>query len=202
MARLSSGRSMLSLSSRYSGARHAAAEDARIEAGTARHDQHVAVARIDRDHCTAATEQAVLGRLLRGEIEAQHHVGAGPRRPRTQLGLERAEPLHRAALRIDEDLAEPVRAVQLRLACRLDTELADQRRAGVRRRVDAFQVRLADRADIAERMHAELAFGIEAGETRADVDAGETVTVARRTARSRPRTCAGGSARPRSRVLE
>ena len=62
-------------------------------------------------------------------------------------------------------------AVQLLLVRALDAELADQRRAGVVRNVDARLVLLADRADVAERVHRAAVARVEAREARADLDA-------------------------------
>ena len=59
-----------------------------------------------------------------------------------QFGGKGAFALHRAALRIDQDFAIAVLAVQRPLVGALDPELADQRGAGVGGAVDVLQVLL------------------------------------------------------------
>ena len=137
----------------------------------------VAVGRIECDHGAASPAERLLGSLLRRQVDRQHQVRTGLRRRRAQLGLIGALALHRATLGVDEDLAVAVVAVQLRLVGALDAELADQRGAGVAGAVDALEVLLADRGDVAERVHAEIAEGIVARLARTQIDTRELVAV-------------------------
>ena len=85
--------------------------------------------------------------------------------------------LHRAAERVDENFAVAIAAVQLLLIGALDAELADQRRARVGGAIDVLQIGLADRADVAEGMHRQLPFGVEARLARLDVEPRELEAV-------------------------
>jgi uncharacterized protein (UPF0210 family) len=60
---------------------------------------------------------------------------------------------------------------------RFDAELADQRGAGIAGLVDAIEVVLADRRNVAQCMHAEFAVRIVPRLPRAQVDALELVAV-------------------------
>ena len=60
--------------------------------------------------------------------------------------------------------------MELPLEGALDAELTDERGAGVGGAIDVLQVLLADRADVAERVHRELAVRVPAGLARLDVE--------------------------------
>ncbi len=134
----------------------AAREAGRVEPRLAGQRQHVAGIRVDRDHGAAVIAEPVLGGLLGLQVQREHQVFAGDRRQRVQLRSVRPLALHRAALGVHQDLAKAVLAVQFAFERTLDAELADQRGAGIAAAVDVLEVLLADRADVAERVHAEL----------------------------------------------
>ncbi len=66
----------------------------------------------------------------------------------------------------------------------LDAALAGERRAGIRLDVEGFLVVFADRADVADRVHAALTERVEARQTRDDLDAGEVAGGVPRTAQA------------------
>ena len=99
--------------------------------------------------------ERIFGHALGLQVQAQHQVVAGDRRLRAQVRRARAaDLLHRAAFRIDQDLAKAVGPVQLLLVGAFHAELADHRGAGVGGRVDMLQVGLAQCADVAQGVHA------------------------------------------------
>src|SRR5215470_745192 len=94
-----------------------------------------------------------------------------------QLRHERTLALDRAPLRVHQHLARAIDPVQLPLEAALDAELADERGTGIRRAVDALQILLADRADVAKRVHREIAVGVPACLASLDIHAAELETM-------------------------
>ena len=92
--------------------------------------------------------------------------------------------LHRAALRIDEDLLIAVETVQSGFVGALDAEFADQVGTRVAGPVDAIKIVFADRRHVTQSMHAEFAIGIVAGLAGAKFHALGTRSDAPQSARS------------------
>src|SRR5438034_979383 len=150
---------------------NAAAEYGRIEARQADERDHVAVVRIERHDRTAMPGERGFRGALHLEVDRQQQILTGSRRPGAQVGDEGTLALHRASLRVDENLAKAVGAMQLTLVGTLDAELAHEGGAGVGRAVDVLQILLADGAHIAERVHRQLPVGVPAGLACLDIQA-------------------------------
>src|SRR5690606_2292290 len=88
-----------------------------------------------------------------------------------------------ASLRVHDLLAVTDRAVQPLLVRALDAALADLRGPRIVAPVDPLEIRLADAADVADRVRDGGAVRVEADQRLLDVDAGEMVP-AHREARS------------------
>ena len=149
-------------------------EQRRVEARQADERDDVAVVRVEGHHRAAVPGERGLGDALHLQIDGEDQVIARGRRLGAQVGDQRAAlAFHRAPLRIDQHLAEAVAAVQLGLEGALDAELADQRGAGIGGPVDVLEVLLADRPDVAERVHRQVAVRVETGLARLDVQSRE-----------------------------
>src|SRR5690606_11238809 len=88
-------------------------------------------------------------------------------------------PLHRAPLRVDEQLLITRASVQFALEGPLDAGLPGQRRARVLLDRQPLLVLFADRADIADRMYARAAVRVIAGEARFDLYPGKLMSPCR-----------------------
>ena len=113
------------------------------------------------------------------DIEAEEQVFTCDRRADVEMRCELALFFHRPAGGVDQDFTRTAFAVQLRLVGTLDAELADEAGARIFVAVDALQVLFVDGADVADGVDRGGPEGIVAGEARADVDAGELITVDR-----------------------
>jgi hypothetical protein len=145
----------------------------RVERRRTDEREHVAVRRVDRHDRGALSAQRLLGNLLQPPVEREQQVVARDRLLAHEFRRLDPDAVDASSLRVDEQLLVAGRAVQRVLVHAFDAELADQRGAGVGRHVDAFLVLLADRAHVAECVHADPAERVVAREPRPDLDARE-----------------------------
>src|SRR5581483_3843922 len=151
----------------------AAREEVGIEAGLARERDDVAAVGVDRDDRPFQTGERGLGYFLDLQIERENGIIARAWRLRLEVPAEDAGLRHRAALRIDQDLAEAVGAVKLLLESGFHSGLADDRRARIGGAIDMSQILLTDRAHVPHCIDRERSFRIPACLLGRDVDAGE-----------------------------
>src|SRR5690606_32024910 len=160
--------------------REAAREEVRIEARRADEGDDVSVRRIDCDGGGSLSAQRFLRSLLHALIDREVKVVARERLMPLECGGLGPDALDASALRIDEQLLIARAPVQLGFVGAFDAGLARQSRARVLLDVESLLVVFADRADIADRVHAGVAERVVAGQARPDLDAGELVSTRRK----------------------